>query len=561
MKKHVALIGILGGLAVSLLFNNCTAEHNGDFASEEGFSVVGETNFVPCAFKDDMDLFGKTFAPFLRTNCSSCHVEGGLGKGAFASSGALVAFNSFDLVGYEKVSQYAVNDSHKPPYSGSQHNGRVSLLQDQWIKGLENIAECKASGGGGVSIPVIDPEKRLDTKSLPLNLNDVTVETTVQWTLEKDLLDKNGTITLPNAGNAIFSLTIRRATVNGKPMYEFTQPTLKAVGTDLIIQSLLVKINGRMINGQTTFRYVDEGVRASDPEPTLLGPGVMLVDGVITPYDLVSVSIGILQPTVLPPRPIPPVISFAQSTLAVPETISTPSGKPWNSDLNFIELKLTLDKPSTEFITASIGAVTTGYSASQLAVNRTSTEEVNLPFDNGRDLIIDRWDWDYKIDNSAVVFEPGVTLATIRVQIANDQRDEVNELLPLEIRSLVGATRSPTNGKVLITINDDDDAPNPEIPTFSSLMKRGASDGGGGVLYDFCYRCHNSFDNRGGYNLSNYDLMINNGVLVPYEKTSMMFRRMNEEIPGLRTMPLEGLLPTDKRRLVELWILNGAKND
>lgn len=560
MKKHVALISILSGLAVSLLFNNCTAEHSGDFASESGFNVVGETNFVPCAFKDDMELFGKTFSPFLRTNCSSCHVEGGLGKGAFASSGALVSFNAFDVVGYEKISEYAQNDSHKPPYTGSQHKGTVQLLQDQWIKGLENIAECKASGGGEITIPIVDEDKRLDTKSLPLNLNDVTTQATIQWTLEKDLLDKGGSITLPNAGNAVLSITVKRVTINGKPMYEISRPMLKAVGTDLLIQSLLIKLNGKIIGGQTTFRYVDEGVRSSDADPTLLSPGAMIVDGVVTPYDLVAISIGILQPTALPPRPIPPVIGFTQSTMSVPETIETPAGKPWNSDKNFIELKLTLDKPSSEFVTASIGIITTGYTPSQLAVNRTSTEETDLSFDD-RDLIIDRWDWDFKIDNSAVVFEPGVTVATIRVQIANDQRKEANEILPLEIRSLVAATRSPTNGKVIVTINDDDAPADPEIPTFSQLMRKGASDGGGGVLFDYCFRCHNSFDNRGGYNLSDYDLMINNGVLVPYQKSSMMFRRMNEEIPGLRTMPLDGLLPTDKRRLVELWILNGAKND
>lgn len=557
MRKHVAFLGIISGLAVALLFNNCSPQHVND-SQADGFSLAQEITFTACAFKDDMDLFTKTYQPFLTQHCSSCHVQGGQGKGAFASSGALVSYNAFNVVGYEMIGDFATNDAHKPPYTGAQNGSAIALLENQWIAGLENIASC--AGNGGISLPVIDESQRLETFSKGINAPETGAPVTLTWTLPNDINDKNGTVTVPAVGGSVLSISVRKTTVGGKPMYEINQPTLRAIGTDILIQSIIVKLNGVAVPGQTTFRYIDEGVRMSDPTGTMLSPGAMLVSGVITPYDILSLSIGTLQPVVLPPRPVLPVASFSQTALSTSETISVPAGKPTSSNQNYLDIKVFLDKPYLEgYVTATIGVVTTGPAVGR-ATNRATTVETNLAFDD-RDLIIDRWDWDYSTESSAVVFDAGVTVATIRIKVANDQRDEPDETIKLTIRSIVNATKNPALSDLTITIADDDAAPNPVIPTFSQLMRQGPSEGSGGVLFDYCLRCHNTVDNRGGYNLTDYDLMINNGVLVPGDNQSMMFRRMNEDIPGLRTMPLDGLLPSAKRREVEMWILNGAKND
>jgi hypothetical protein len=61
MKKHVALYGIVSGFLLAVMFNNCSPQHV-DEGSVDGFSVVQEISFGPCAFTDEMDLFSKTYS-------------------------------------------------------------------------------------------------------------------------------------------------------------------------------------------------------------------------------------------------------------------------------------------------------------------------------------------------------------------------------------------------------------------------------------------------------------------------------------------------------------------
>jgi hypothetical protein len=202
-------------------------------------------------------------------------------------------------------------------------------------------------------------------------------------------------------------------------------------------------------------------------------------------------------------------------------------------------------------VTVTVALVTTGIPAAEQALNKRS---MNINFNNNP-LVIDRWNWDFSVDTLAVVFAPGETRKSLVFKLSNDQRDEPNERIGMNISSVVNATKSGTAGAATLTIIDDDGPANPEVPTFSSLMQNG------GILFQNCLECHNSVDNRGGYNLSDYDLMIENGVLVPYDVNSKMFLRMNAVVPGLRPMPLGGLLREEIRFQVENWILNGAKND
>jgi hypothetical protein len=543
MKKHVALIGIIGGLAMGILFNNCSAEHAG---TTHGFSVVDELSFVPCAFTDEMDLFSRTYHPFLVNNCATCHVPGGEGKGAFSSGGLLVAYNAFSVTGYDLVSRNAVDNGHKPPYSGPQHTDAVNLLRDQWVKGLENIALCKAGGGGTDPNPV-DESLRLETRSLGVNAPEAGTPVTIRWALPADLLDKDGAVTLPDVPGAELSIQVRRGRLGPKVIYEISQPTLKAgATTDIRISSILVKLNGQVISNQTTFRYLDVGVFRG--ETTRLAPGAMVVDGVISDTDVISLSLGLIEAVTLPPRPVLPVASFVDTSMSVNERVNA---SVTSSNTNFAQAELQLTSPSDQYVTVTVALVTTGIPAAEQALNKRS---MNINFNNNP-LVIDRWNWDFSVDTLAVVFAPGETRKSLVFKLSNDQRDEPNERIGMNISSVVNATKSGTAGAATLTIIDDDGPANPEVPTFSSLMQNG------GILFQNCLECHNSVDNRGGYNLSDYDLMIENGVLVPYDVNSKMFLRMNAVVPGLRPMPLGGLLREEIRFQVENWILNGAKND
>lgn len=543
MTKHVALLGIIGGLAVSILFNNCSAEHAGTTA---GFSVVDELSFVPCAFTDEMDLFSKTYHPFLVTNCASCHVPGGEGKGAFSSGGVLVAYNAFSVTGYDLVSNNAVDIGHKPPSTGPQHLDAVNLLKDQWIKGVENIAQCKAGGGGPDPNPV-DESHRIETRSLGVNAPENETPVTVRWSLPTDLLEKSGAITLPEIPGAELSIVVKRGRLGPKVIYEISQPTLRAgATTDIRINSILVKLNGKVISNQTTFRFIDVGVYRT--ETTRLAPGAMVVDGAISDTDVISLSIGLLETVDLPPRPVLPTVGWDNTNMSVSERVNA---TVTTSSTNFASADLVLSAPSDQYITATVALSTTGIPAAEQALNKRSME-INF---NSNTLVVDRWNWDYSVDTLAVVFAPGETRKSLIFKISHDQRDEPDEKIRLEISSAVNAVRNAATQSAIFTIVDDDGPANPEVPTFSGLMQSG------GILFSNCLECHNSVDNRGGYNLSDYDLMIENGVLIPYDVNSKMFLRMNAVVPGLRPMPLGGLLREDLRSQVENWILNGAKND
>lgn len=552
MKKHVAFF-IITGLAVGLFFNNCSTEH----MTTEQASVVQEINFLPCSFKSEQELYTETYWAFVRKNCSSCHTERGEGKGAFASSKPDVAYNAFSVVGYEMISDYAVGRGHnRPPYTTPDHEPDILILGDQWIKGLQNIEACK-SGSGGVDPTPVDEDLRIETYGKGINaftgpVNNGTI--TLTWNLPDDLQDREGAVTLPQIPGSTLTIKVRRILLGAKPAYEIFEPTVsipQSANFDIKIRSLLVKLNGRLIKNQTTFRYVDEEVRRG--ENHRLAPGSMLVDGALSEYDVIGLSIGSLTRETLEPLPPKPTISFAQSEIVVNETIV--AGQT-TSDMNVVRVDVTLSEPYPQYVTATVAVITTAAPQGTALLKPRCCMTIRNDADDN--IQVNNWDWDYSLDSLAVVFEPGQVTKTIAIKLSNDQRYEnLPEILRLRFNTVINAKTEAVGQLVKITVNDDDaNITDERIITFSKLMATN-----GGVLRNYCLKCHNSVDNRGGYNLSDYDLMIENGVLIPGSAASMMFRRMDSIIPGLRPMPLTGLLSSEERRKVESWILRGAKND
>ena len=132
----------------------------------------------------------------------------------------------------------------------------MSLIKNQWIMGLSNIAAC-AAGGGGVTLPTVNEDNRLDTITKSINApNDGTL-TTITWDLVGDIDTKGGTVTLPAISGAKLSINVKKVTIGGKPMYEVTAPTLQVPASagatpDVLIQSIIVKLNTKQVAGQTT---------------------------------------------------------------------------------------------------------------------------------------------------------------------------------------------------------------------------------------------------------------------------------------------------------------------
>jgi mono/diheme cytochrome c family protein len=95
---------------------------------------------------------------------------------------------------------------------------------------------------------------------------------------------------------------------------------------------------------------------------------------------------------------------------------------------------------------------------------------------------------------------------------------------------------------------------------FQDLMAPGT-----GILVTNCIKCHNSDKHEGGYDITNYEEMIANSVLVPGSTSSKMYQRISPSDPqymNLSPMPLQpGAISTDEVRSIKQWIEEGALNN
>jgi hypothetical protein len=120
---QVLLLILLSG-AVPVLYNSCSSEHSGNTL---GSSSLSKSN--GCSLEA---YFERTYHPLLKENCANCHANGGSGSGIFADQNLDLAWESFELSGYSKVSSYAVNPAHNPPYTGDHLTQKVNELLLEW---------------------------------------------------------------------------------------------------------------------------------------------------------------------------------------------------------------------------------------------------------------------------------------------------------------------------------------------------------------------------------------------------------------------------------------------
>ncbi|MCB0367571.1 MAG: hypothetical protein KDD68_19375, partial [Bdellovibrionales bacterium] len=463
-----------------------------------------------------------------------CHVPGGLGKGTFSDSNLTVAWRSFEVTGFSKISEYAVNPSHQTPYTGSHHTDTIDNLREVWVKGLEE-AQTICEGGDFVEIEAEGPRIRTRSQGINANFNSGQA-VTLTWNLQNDLID-DPEVNLPNLPGAIFEARVSVMDIEGNKAYVISQPRIRNGSTDIHVKSVRFLMNGQELKGNSTFNLVDVGVRAG--VNTLLSSGANVVAATAGYSDVLAVSfLELEQPAEpIPPPATGPTVSFSSISSTTPESGTA-------------NVTVTLSEPSTRYVTVT------------LRVNQQTTATPVCCIDNFTNeaqtqISINHFDWDYKMGNLSVVFDPGQTSKTFQIQIANDQRDEGNSetlVLDLDAGGTINATIGSQSRHTLV-IQDDDDPYLGAALTYTQLMRPQ------GILYVNCLGCHNSVDNEGGYDITNWQLMIDNNILIPYNINSKAFVRMNSEIPGLPPMPFTGLLETEKRRSVQDWIMTGAQNN
>lgn len=561
-KKFLRLFAMTSVLVVPVIYNNCSPRHK-----ESSFGFLSGLSLGDCSTASEEELFTQTYHPFLVQNCSTCHVAGEVGAGSFASPAPQEGFDAFAVTGFTRISEYATNPTHKPPYTGTKHSSIVNTLQERWIEGLRYLEECQVLTENPFLENQDDP-KRISTIEKKIVPNRDAPQT-ITWKLDEELID-NPNATMPELPQATFSMDIQVVYRPGSITYVISRPRINSPRVDVHLKSLLVKINGQAAPAQRTFFYLTREIRAWNSDHpdfnksnanelrrinNLVSDGALVVDVPVTGSEMISVNFAELIATTLPPREEFPIVNFEQAKLSDTQ------------EDGIVEVKVKLSKAWSELAVATID-----FGPDTLAREECCTSIQN---NDGDTITIDNFDRDFEVlDNAAVGFSPqgntgvmrlnfspGETEKSLRFKIIPDTREELDETIHLRLREsestkLQVSTDVSRPSETQFNIIDNDQPYTGTARTFSQLM------GPGGVLNTYCIRCHNSVDNRGGYDMTNYEQMINEGIITPGDTNSLMYLRMNTDDGILDPMPLDGLITEiQKRRQVEDWIKAGAENN
>lgn len=255
-------------------------------------------------------VYASTYHPFLSQTCNSCHINGP-GIGTFASPDVATSYTSFASIGADKISSQAVNDAHKPPYTGSQNTARIDEIKSYWAAAQTDYASCVAADGGSLTGAFV---VHTDSTMVPAKLS--TTFTRMQWDLETQ---SNGKIPL------IAGIDIRQSVIGGVVKgYEFRNPTLRLKNTtsgNYEARALNLYINNALSSEVTTYMNIDYVI--STTTDLNMSAGTANGFAAVTPAatDVIALEFQYLGSTTGAPNPGSPV-----STTPTPAPTATPIG-------------------------------------------------------------------------------------------------------------------------------------------------------------------------------------------------------------------------------------------
>lgn len=562
----------LGLLSVAILasYNNCSKGFN--TSTSEDFASKSDSLSPGGVCEDSLlNLYQRGYYPFLKTNCTTCHTNDP-GTPQFASNDVKWAYNVFMDKGYTRVSDNAINPNHNPPYSGVQHTQTVNELRLEWQQGITEYNSCK---GVAAINDTVDPAELLTLETTQKSIPTLAVDesATIQWDLTSQLeIIKNGGV-LPSTPGAKFSILVtRHKTQGGADYYVFTNPYIFGSSVDVHVKTLYVKVNGRLMNFPTTFKFLDASIRSPSGQDSsgLISTGGQTTPGAISNLDMVSIAFETIEATQLPPLPIPVKISFNGAKVYFVDSAT-----------GLLNLSVALNQGAPEPVTFSVqedGAAFCGStdSAAEVTLGATCLPEVhqamvaqglgdaaNLKVARARSVVgpsFNRYDWDYKMEANALTFSVNSAAAIgIPINFSKDIRKETNRVLRLVINLATNNAVLGTQSKIYVVVKKvNNPTPATGEITYSKLMRSF------GVFNTYCLKCHNSVDFKGNYDITNYDLMTANNVIIPFSTSSKMLQRINANNPlfdSLKGMPGTGGLEQAQIDIITEWILKGAKNN
>lgn len=325
--KNTVFWILTGGLLLPA-YNNCSggfSTANIDAAYLASLSSFSSLNLSGKCESQLLQVFKSSYHPFLQANCNGCHVPGGGGSGTFAVADAALAFNEFLAKGVNRISDNAIG-SHKPPYTGSQHNATITSLRSTWDGGISAYNTCVAErdaipgaggGPGEVVIPVdqgttptadtvITSNKRgpagyiSNSPAVPVtsgapNYTNYNGFRTLEWNLNTDVVS-------PSKQYAAFvqiDVAPYVAIENGvqvKRGFLFRNPRarLATAGSPAIrLQRLYVRLNNQLVTTLTTYSNVDAAITTTTASNFIAGVTYGLLATTNPPSDTDDISLHI----------------------------------------------------------------------------------------------------------------------------------------------------------------------------------------------------------------------------------------------------------------------------
>lgn len=577
----ITIISICG-LLLMMTYNNCSSQFDlGSAVSQNASSANSSTSGLTSEMceQDLVNLFSNGYYQFAKTNCAFCHTNGP-GKGRFAADDMAGAYADFMQSGYTKFSNNATSSSHNPPYSGPQHVQTINELRVQWQKGLEDSNRCKGIAGTNTDENLkVEDLISFETTAKLNGVQDFNKEVEIVWNLDSEISAIKTNVVLPVTGGAKLSIKIaKHKNSGGDEYYTIRLPTVFDSQKDLHFKGIHIKVNGILLKYPTTFRYVNTDIRAGTKNDAsgLISTGSIVAVKALTPSDQITLVFEDLKTVELPAAESPPVVEFSGNLVQVAPTSSS------LTDPLFMDIEVKLSKAMSAPVTVSVSDDTSNICAQtglvtlnadclpQVATAVCSDYASNpnlcankIKFYRARSVVgmtYNRYDWDYKFKTSSVTFAAGEISKTIRVQISKDKRFENNRLLSLQLDAGWGGAIIGNKKMIHIPFNKIVNPQSNGLTRFQDLMTPGT-----GILVTNCIRCHNSVKREGGYDITNYEEMLANKVLIPGNSQSKMYMRIttsNNSNAGLQPMPLDtGSISLDDALTVRDWIINGAKND
>lgn len=552
-------------------FNNCSTGF--DTSIESGTSALSlSTDGSSGSICEDslLGLYQRGYYKFVRDNCVSCHATEA-DKPQFASPDINWAYKVFMDKGYTKVSDNAINIGHQPGYTGPQHTQAVNELRLEWQQGLKEFNQCK--GSSGAIETGVDPATllSLETTKLQLPVLALDKQERIVWDLNSQINKIKPEAVIPIVPGAKLSLLItRHQTAGGEDYYTLTKPIIFGSTVDIRVKTMYASINGRPLKYPTTFKFLSAAIRAGSKEDTtgLLSTGGLTAPGTVSSQDYISLAFEKLESTQLP-APKPPTL--ANLTGAQVRFVNSATGS--------MDFEVALSEVPDEPVTLTVSEE--GSSMCQAAPDAFVVPSANclpevfqamgpqgmttpdhLKLGRARSVVgnaYNRYDWDYRFSLSSMTLAGVDTKRSFSIEFSRDLRREENRILRLKLNIASSTAIVGSQDIVYVVIRRmDNPTPAPGEITFSQLM------GSKGVLNANCVKCHNSRDRNGGYDMTDYQLMLTRGILIPGDIQSKMYRRMNEldrVLSGLTPMPIDGSLDYRYIAPVSEWILNGAKNN